>query len=187
MPRSLLALSDLHVTFSTRRGLVEAVRGVTLSLDEGEMLGLVGESGSGKSVTGFAITRLLDAAGRITAGDIRFRGQDIRRPAYRGCPFRDRQHDYLHQARQGDPCGVGRRENLQRKPKSCFPRPPARQHGRFLGQASLRRASLNGASQKARAAWGKIFARDARRRRHRPGRELVRSVSLIIPDSEKHH
>jgi ABC-type glutathione transport system ATPase component len=77
MTQALLALSDLHVTFSTRRGPVEAVRGVTLSLDEGEMLGLVGESGSGKSVTGFAITRLLDAAGRITAGDIRFRGQDI--------------------------------------------------------------------------------------------------------------
>jgi len=47
MTQSLLALSDLHVTFSTRRGLVEAVRGVTLSLGEGEMLGLVGESGSG--------------------------------------------------------------------------------------------------------------------------------------------
>ena len=77
MTQSLLALSDLHVTFSTRRGLVEAVRGVTLSLGEGEMLGLVGESGSGKSVTGFAITRLLDAAGRITAGNILFRGQDI--------------------------------------------------------------------------------------------------------------
>jgi ABC-type glutathione transport system ATPase component len=77
MTQSLLALSDLHVTFSTRRGLVEAVRGVTLSLREGEMLGLVGESGSGKSVTGFAITRLLDAAGRITAGNILFRGQDI--------------------------------------------------------------------------------------------------------------
>ena len=61
MTKSLLALNDLHVTFSTRRGLVEAVRGVTLSLGEGEMLGLVGESGSGKSVTGFAITRLLDA------------------------------------------------------------------------------------------------------------------------------
>lgn len=76
---TLLALDNLHVTFSTRRGLVEAVRGVTLSLGEGEMLGLVGESGSGKSVTGFAVTRLLDAAGRITAGQIRFRGQDITR------------------------------------------------------------------------------------------------------------
>jgi peptide/nickel transport system ATP-binding protein len=77
MTQQLLALRDLHVNFSTRRGLVEAVRGVSLSLDQGEMLGLVGESGSGKSVTGFAITRLLDAAGRITAGNILFRGQDI--------------------------------------------------------------------------------------------------------------
>jgi ABC-type glutathione transport system ATPase component len=79
MTQSLLALDDLHVTFSTRRGLVEAVRGVSLSLGAGEMLGLVGESGSGKSVTGFAVTRLLDPAGRITAGRIRFRGQDITR------------------------------------------------------------------------------------------------------------
>ena len=54
MTEPLLRIEDLHVTFSTRRGLVEAVRGVTLSLDEGEVLGLVGESGSGKSVTGFA-------------------------------------------------------------------------------------------------------------------------------------
>jgi len=77
MTQPLLALRDLHVTFSTRRGLVEAVRGVSLSIDEGETLGLVGESGSGKSVTGFAITRLLDTAGRITAGQIMFRGQDI--------------------------------------------------------------------------------------------------------------
>ena len=63
MTQPLLALRDLQVAFSTRRGLVEAVRGVTLSLGSGEMLGLVGESGSGKSVTGFAVTRLLDAAG----------------------------------------------------------------------------------------------------------------------------
>ena len=77
MTEPLLRIEDLHVTFSTRRGLVEAVRGVTLSLGEGEMLGLVGESGSGKSVTGFATTRLLDAAGRVTAGRVLFRGQDI--------------------------------------------------------------------------------------------------------------
>ena len=77
MSRPLLEIDNLHVTFSTRRGLVEAVRGVTLSVDEGEMLGLVGESGSGKSVTGFATTRLLDTAGRVTAGKILFRGQDV--------------------------------------------------------------------------------------------------------------
>jgi peptide/nickel transport system ATP-binding protein len=77
MTGPLLQIENLHVTFSTRRGLVEAVRGVTLSLAEGEMLGLVGESGSGKSVTGFATTRLLEAAGRVTAGKILYRGRDI--------------------------------------------------------------------------------------------------------------
>src|SRR3954471_14685587 len=77
MSEELLRIDDLHVEFSTRRGMVEAVRGVTLTVEAGEMLGLVGESGSGKSVTGFATTRLLDAAGRVTAGKILFRGQDV--------------------------------------------------------------------------------------------------------------
>ncbi len=75
----VLEIEDLHVTFSTRAGLVEAVRGVTLSLRPGRTLGVVGESGSGKSVTAFAVTRLLDAAGRITRGRILFRGEDITR------------------------------------------------------------------------------------------------------------
>ncbi|MGJ5203283.1 nickel ABC transporter ATP-binding protein NikE [Bradyrhizobium sp. HKCCYLR20261] len=79
MTAPLLEVENLKVTFSTRRGLVEAVRGVSLSLAPGEMLGLVGESGSGKSVTGFAITHLLDKAGRIADGRIRFKGQDITR------------------------------------------------------------------------------------------------------------
>ncbi len=79
MTAPLLQIDGLHVTFSTRRGPVDAVRGVSLALAEGETLGLVGESGSGKSVTGFAATRLLDAAGRITAGRILFKGQDISR------------------------------------------------------------------------------------------------------------
>src|SRR6202042_3093753 len=77
MTAPLLQIEDLHVTFSTRRGPVEAVRGVTLAVEPGEMLGLVGESGSGKSVTGFATTRLLDPAGKGTPGKILFRGQDI--------------------------------------------------------------------------------------------------------------
>src|SRR5215467_14472047 len=75
MTAPLLQIEELKVTFSTRRGPVEAVRGVTLALEPGEMLGLVGESGSGKSVTGFATTRLLDAAGRVTRGRILYRGQ----------------------------------------------------------------------------------------------------------------
>ncbi len=73
----LLEIEDLRVSFSTRRGTVEAVRGVSLSLDVGQTLGVVGESGSGKSVTAFAVTHLLEAAGRIVGGKIRYRGQDI--------------------------------------------------------------------------------------------------------------
>jgi peptide/nickel transport system ATP-binding protein len=73
----VLAVEDLHVTFSTRNGPVEAVKGVSLQLRARETLGIVGESGSGKSVTAFAITRLLEAAGRITGGRILFNGQDI--------------------------------------------------------------------------------------------------------------
>jgi len=74
---ALLDISDLRVSFSTRRGIVEAVRGVSLRVDVGQTLGIVGESGSGKSVTAFAITHLLEAAGRITAGRIAYQGQDI--------------------------------------------------------------------------------------------------------------
>ena len=77
MTKPLLDIDNLHVNFSTRRGPVEAVRGVSLSLAAGETLGIVGESGSGKSVTGFAVTRLLDTSGKITAGRITFRDRDI--------------------------------------------------------------------------------------------------------------
>ncbi len=73
----LLQVKDLRVTFTTRNGLVEALHGISLDLAAGGTLGVVGESGSGKSVTAFAITGLLDRAGRITGGSVAFRGQDI--------------------------------------------------------------------------------------------------------------
>ncbi|GGF62849.1 ABC transporter ATP-binding protein [Azorhizobium oxalatiphilum] len=79
MTEPLLRIEDLAVTFSTRRGPVEAVKGIDLDLPAGRMLGIVGESGSGKSVTAFAVTRLLDAAGRISRGRVLFRGEDISR------------------------------------------------------------------------------------------------------------
>ncbi len=83
MTRSLLRIEDLAVTFSTRRGPVEAVKGINLDLAPGQTLGIVGESGSGKSVTAFAVTRLLDAAGRITRGRVMFRGEDISRASHK--------------------------------------------------------------------------------------------------------
>jgi peptide/nickel transport system ATP-binding protein len=73
----LLAIDGLKVQFPLRDGLVRAVDGVSLAVNAGEVLGLVGESGSGKSVTGFAILGLVDPPGRIVAGTIRFRGEEL--------------------------------------------------------------------------------------------------------------
>lgn len=79
MSTPLLEIEELRITFATRRGPVEALRGVSMSLDAGQTLGIVGESGSGKSVTSYAVTHLLDRAGQITGGHVRFRGRDITR------------------------------------------------------------------------------------------------------------
>jgi len=68
----LLDIEDLRVEFATRRGVVTAVRSVSLALAKGETLGIVGESGSGKSVTSYAVMRILDRAGRIVSGAIRY-------------------------------------------------------------------------------------------------------------------
>jgi peptide/nickel transport system ATP-binding protein len=67
---ALLDIQDLQIRFAA----VEAVRGASLSIDEGEVLGLVGESGSGKSATALAVLGLLDRAAQV-AGQILWRGQ----------------------------------------------------------------------------------------------------------------
>ena len=64
----LLDVRDLTVEFPTRRGIVQAVEHVDISVAKGETLGIVGESGSGKSVTSYAVMRILDRAGRIAEG-----------------------------------------------------------------------------------------------------------------------
>jgi peptide/nickel transport system ATP-binding protein len=74
----LLAVEDLHVTFPTRKGLVEAVRGISFSLGR-EKLGIVGESGSGKSMTGRAILRLVSHPGIVRARRLEFDGIDLQR------------------------------------------------------------------------------------------------------------
>jgi peptide/nickel transport system ATP-binding protein len=68
---TLLEIRDLQIRF----GAAEAVRGVSLRLDEGEVLGLVGESGSGKSATALAIMGLLGPSAQV-AGEILWRGPE---------------------------------------------------------------------------------------------------------------
>jgi peptide/nickel transport system ATP-binding protein len=74
----LLDVRDLTVEFHTRRGTVRAVEHINLTVAKGETVGIVGESGSGKSVTSYAVMRILDRAGRIAEGSVKFSGLDLR-------------------------------------------------------------------------------------------------------------
>lgn len=77
----MLSVKDLAVSFQTRRGAVDAVRGISFELEKGEILGIVGESGSGKSVTSYALMRILDVGGTIKSGEAVYSGIDLRRVA----------------------------------------------------------------------------------------------------------
>ncbi len=73
---TLLEVEDLHVTYRGTTN-VQAVRGVSFSLEEGETLGIVGESGCGKTTLAQAVMGSLPDNGEITGGTIRFKGEDI--------------------------------------------------------------------------------------------------------------
>ncbi|WP_280245125.1 ABC transporter ATP-binding protein [Nocardia abscessus] len=72
----LLEITDLRVSFPSEEGRIDAVRGVTYTVSDGEVLAIVGESGSGKSVSSLAVMGLLPEQARIT-GSIRFRGREL--------------------------------------------------------------------------------------------------------------
>ncbi len=73
---ALLEIESLSVSFHTRDGELEAVRGVDLSVEAGECLAIVGESGSGKSQTLLAATGMLAGNGRA-AGRVSFAGEEL--------------------------------------------------------------------------------------------------------------
>ena len=73
----LLEINQLNIAFPNRWGAGHVVRDLTLSLNQGEILGLVGESGAGKSTVGNAVIDLLSPPGRRTSGDIILSSQKI--------------------------------------------------------------------------------------------------------------
>jgi peptide/nickel transport system ATP-binding protein len=72
-----LEVRNLKTHFFTKAGIVKAVDGISFDVRPGEVLGLVGESGSGKTVTGFSVLGLVDEPGRIVAGEILYKGENI--------------------------------------------------------------------------------------------------------------
>jgi len=77
MSEQLLNVQDLTVMLPTRKGLLTAVDGVSMSIAAGEVLGVVGESGAGKSLTGAAITGLLEPPLYVDKGRIDLAGKRI--------------------------------------------------------------------------------------------------------------
>jgi oligopeptide transport system ATP-binding protein len=76
--KKILEVKDLHISFHTFAGEVQAIRGVNFDLYKGETLAIVGESGSGKSVTTKGIMRLLpESSSEIKTGEILFEGKDL--------------------------------------------------------------------------------------------------------------
>ena len=74
---SLLKIDDLTIHFRTEDGDVQAVNGISLSVDPGKTLGRVGETGAGKTTTALGILRLVPEPGKILSGSIEYKGRDI--------------------------------------------------------------------------------------------------------------
>ena len=73
----LLEIENLQTYFYTWAGIVKAVDGVSLKINEGETLGLVGESGSGKSVAALSILGIVPKPGKIIGGKILYKGENL--------------------------------------------------------------------------------------------------------------
>jgi peptide/nickel transport system ATP-binding protein len=76
-PKAILELKNVGISYMVRAGELKVVPDVSLTLHEGEALGLVGESGCGKSTVAYAIMRYLGGAGKLAKGQILFEGRDM--------------------------------------------------------------------------------------------------------------
>src|SRR5512146_2579699 len=77
MPEALLQLQDVRTEIDGSSGVVVAVDGVSLTLQQGQTFALVGESGCGKSMTAMSIARLLPENARIAKGQVKLDGIDL--------------------------------------------------------------------------------------------------------------
>ena len=73
----MLEIENLKTNFNTYDGVVKALDGVNLKIEDGEIFGLVGETGSGKSVTCYSALKLLPKTGEVVDGTIKLNGEDI--------------------------------------------------------------------------------------------------------------
>lgn len=73
----VLNVKNLQTVFHTPKGDVKAIRGIDISISQGEILGIVGESGSGKSVCMKSVMRILPSTAEITADEINYKGENI--------------------------------------------------------------------------------------------------------------
>lgn len=78
MPEALIDVKNLVVSFTTEFGTVNAVDGISFSIDKRQTVGLVGESGCGKSVTSLSLLQLIESPpGQVKADSIMFGGRDL--------------------------------------------------------------------------------------------------------------
>ncbi|MFP7673869.1 ABC transporter ATP-binding protein [Marivita sp. S0852] len=75
--KPVLTLKDLSIEFPTPKGIVQAVKNLDLTIEQGRRVGFIGESGSGKTTTALAVMQMLAEPGRVASGSIDLAGIDV--------------------------------------------------------------------------------------------------------------